>query len=341
MQVSIRKRFRLFLPSITMVNREKIISTQLVTSLKSMIGLCMLVLLFSTCRKTTVINDPPTNPGPVVDSSAAPMVDSIPTSITIAPGDKLIGIRGFLLYGGPSLLVTNKAGKPLKGIPLSLVPCTECGTVNWVYMIACNGCTPVPVDTTFYTDSNGIASANWRLGTLSDSVQTLTATVRNHPNLSVTVKATTRYFKLHNFIGTINIVAAGDTSGPAAPFLLPYNGVTPFRQNANMPLEMDSMSIDVNHYVIAPQTIIINGDTVMSNGKNLLGCCSFLGGIGYQSGDSSYMYQFNWYFYGTGTNNVFSGTFDNAVDYYVIPPSPSAVLRGVTNFGGAFSVTQQ
>jgi hypothetical protein len=320
-----------------MVNREKINSTRLVTSLKTIIGLFIFVLVFSTCKKTTVTNDPPVNPGPVVDSSTVPIADSI--SITIAPGDSLIGIRGFLLYGGPSILVTNKAGKPLSGIPLSLTPCSECGSVNWVYMIACNGCTPVPVDTTFYTNSDGIASASWRLGTLSDSIQTLVATVRNHPNVSVTVRATTRYFKLHNFIGTINIVAPGDTSGPAAPFLLPYNGVTPFQQNANMPLEMDSMSLDVNHYVIAPQMIIINGDTVMSNGQNTLNCCSFLGGIGYQSGDSNYSYQFNWYFYGTGTNHVFSGTFDNVVDYYV--ELPTDVLRGVTNFGGPFSVTQQ
>ncbi len=341
MRVSIRKRFRLFLPLITMVNREKINSAQLVTSLKSIIGLFIFVLIFSTCKKTTITNDPPANPGPVVDSSTVPNVDSIPASITIAPGDSLIGIRGFLLYGGPSLLVTNKAGKPLNGISLSLVPCTECGTVNWVYMIACNGCTPVPVDTTFYTNSDGIASANWRLGTLSDSIQTLIATVRNRPNLSVTVKATTRYFKLHNFIGTINIVAPGDTSGPAAPFLLPYNGVTPFQQNANMPLEMDSMSLDVNHYVVAPQMIIINGDTVMSNGKNIQGCCSFIGGIKDQSGNNTCEYNFNWYFTGTGTNNVFSGTYDNAVDYYIIPPPPNAVLRGVTNFGGPFSVTQQ
>jgi hypothetical protein len=43
-----------------------------------------------------------------------------------------------------------------------------------------------------------------------------------------------------------------------------------------MPLEMDSRSLDVNHYVIAPQMIIINGDTVMSNGQNVLNCCSFL-----------------------------------------------------------------
>ncbi len=340
LQDSIRNALAVVLSSIAMVNRNKINSNPLRSSIKTVFGFIMFILIFSTCKKATIANDL-ANTGSSQDSLSIRNVDSIPASITIDYGDNLIGIRGYVLYGSPTVLVKNKAGNPLKGIPLSFTPCTGCGTVNWVFEIACPGCTPVPVDTIFYTNSDGKASANWVLGTLSDSIQTLTAKVRDSSNLSVTFKAITRYYKLHNYIGTINIVAPGDSSGVAAPFLLPYNGITPYQVNTNMPLEMDSMSLVVNHYVISPQTIIINGDTVMRYGKTTLGCCDFYSGINYQSGGTNYDYLLQWFFTGAGTNNVFSGTYQNVVDYFVTPPPPNDVLRGGYTFGGAFSVTQQ
>jgi hypothetical protein len=207
-------------------------------------------------------------------------------------------------------------------------------------MEACNGCHPVPVDTIILTSTNGTAFVNWQLGTTADSNQSLTAKIRGGSNLSVTFKATTRYFKLHNFVGTINI--SGDTGiAPGTPFSLPYGGITPYQVNTNMPLEMDIMSLDVNQYLISPQSIIMNGDTILRNSKNPVGCCDFYGGTSYQSVDTSYDYMYHWIFTGTVTNNIYSGTYQNIVVYYVTPPPPASVLRGQTIFNGIFIITQQ
>jgi hypothetical protein len=298
-----------------MSDRGKIYSSHLSAFIKVAFGFIMLILVFSACKRTTVTTI--TRPG----------IDSIPASITIDSGDNQIGIKGYELPVSPTVLVRNKAGNPLQGISVSFTPCAGCGSMVWDNAI---------------TNQYGIVSSQWVLGTLSDSIQSMKVKVLNDTNLSVIFKATARVESKHHFIGTFYITGLNsDTS-----FLqLEYGGISTFRVNTKMPLEMDSLFLDTLQEPRLPTTVIINGSRTPSTGAS---CCFVVeteggpGGAPYHGDDStaySYILLY-WTFTGTLTNNVFSGTFQAVYDYYVEPPH-HYVYRGESSFSGIFSVTQQ
>lgn len=300
------------------------------TRFLSLIGLFVLILVFSTCKKATIPNSVTTNTGTPHDSSTSgtDQNDSLPASIAVASGDNQIGYKGYPLASRPTVIVRDKKGDPLFVIYVSFTPCTGCGSI-------CPACIPIPSPTFL----NGEAASDWILGNLSDSIQSLTATVAVNPNLSATFHATARDFKPHTFMGTMMI---GPPTADSGVLTLPHGGITNLVTGTNMPLEMDSMSLDLNNLPIGPKTInIINRHTMNAWGGPMLGGNLYvLDGITYQSGGSYYDYNLSWTFTGTITNNTYSGTFETTCEYFITPPQGS-VIRGGADFNGTFSVTQQ
>ena len=318
-----------------MSDGEKICSRRFLSLMKPTFGLFVLILLFSTCKKTTTPNS---NTGSPQDSSSTrkdsstsqtAQNDSLPASIAIVSGDNQIGYGGYPLVGSPTVIVRNKKGDPLFTIYVLFTPCTGCVTI-------CPACDPIPTPTFL----NGEASSRWILGNSSDSIQSLTATVVGNSNLSVTFHATARDFKPHTFIGTMMI---GPPTADSGVFTVPYGRITNLVTGTNMPLEMDSMSLDLNNLPIGPKTIkIINRLTLISGGGPMSGWDLFYAwnGINYDSSGYAYNYNLAWTFTGTIANNTYSGTFQIVLDYFVTPPHGDGI-RGGSYYNGVFSVTQQ
>jgi len=317
-----------------MLDVEKISATRFLSIMNPAFGLFVLILVFSTCKKATNPNSVTTNTSSAHDTSSTrrdsstSQNDSIPASIAVFSGDNQIGYRGYPLASSPTVIVRNKKGDPLFTIYVSFTPCTGCGSI-------CPACIPIPTPTLL----NGEASSDWILGNESDSIESLTATVAGNSNLSATFHATARDFKPHTFTGTMMI---GPPTADSGVLTLPYGGITNLVTGTNMPLEMDSMSLDLDNLPIGPKIInIVNRHTMNSRGGPMLGgYLNVLDGILYQSGGTIYQYGLSWTFTGTITNNTYSGTFQTTCQYFITPPQGD-MLRGGAEFDGTFSVTQQ
>jgi len=109
-----------------------------------------------------------------------------------------------------------------------------------------------------------------------------------------------------------------------------------------MPLEMDSMSLDLSNLPIGPKIInIINRHVMGSGGGTMSGGYLYVpDGTIYQSNGYSYDYNLFRTFTGTITNNTYSGTVHMTCQSFITPPQ-GEVLRGGSVFDGTFSVTQQ
>jgi hypothetical protein len=319
-----------------MSDESKTGSTGFHSLMKTAFGVFILILVFATCKKAIIPNTG-TNSGTPQDTSSTRrdtstsqtnQSDTVPASIAVFSGDNQIGYRGYPLAAQPTVIVRNKKGDPLFVIYVSFTPCAGCGSI-------CPACDPLPTPTFL----NGEAHSSWILGNLSDSIQSLTATVAGNPNLSVTFHATARDFKPHTFLGTMMI---GPPTADSGVLTLPHGGITNLVTGTNMPLEMDSMSFDLNNLLIGPKTVnIINRRTINADGAPMSpDYLQVYDGIAYQSGGYIYNYRMNWTFTGTITNNTYSGTFHCGGEYFVTPPKGD-VLRGGFDFDGTFSVTQQ
>src|SRR5271154_4901630 len=99
----------------------------MLASMKSILGFCLLLIIFFACTKTSTTTSSVSGRDTAVVTTTVP--DTIPASVSILFGDSLYGTRGYEMPGDLAVVVKNKEGMLLTGIPVSFSAGVDCGFV--------------------------------------------------------------------------------------------------------------------------------------------------------------------------------------------------------------------
>jgi hypothetical protein len=297
--------------------------------MKVTLGLGPLMFIFFACSKTSNMPDGVSGRDSTVATSTVP--DPIPASISILYGDWLYGTRGYGMPGDLAVVVKNKEGILLNGIPVSFSAGVDCGFASLSAAV---------------TNPAGYVEFSWSLGTSPDSIQTLKVQLQKDTNISVTFHAVAQDIKKYHFVGTLRIV---DTTNVGPPYLGPPD-FPALSNNTDMPFIIDSFPHIISTLNF-PMALSINGHALTgtaygNSGKTQGGNFVLSGNANesktYPNASNGDIYSYNetWSFSGSLVNKVYSGTFSLNISIATRGPNEEIYQYAVTKYG-TFTTTIQ
>jgi hypothetical protein len=167
------------------------------------------------------------------------ILDTVPVSITIQTGDQMVEDSSQLTPISITVIVKNKEGQGIKGVPVSFTAAVNSGSVN---------------PASQKTDNYGLASATWTLNPQPDTAEGVVAKViYNNIDLSVQFHASVIHNPFYNFSGTLimdstnkpTFLPFGDSTNSPDPFTIPSD---PFALSNGVPYPFELDSIRFPHF---------------------------------------------------------------------------------------------
>jgi Bacterial Ig-like domain (group 1) len=165
--------------------------------------------------------------GSKTDTSKKVILDTVPVTITILTGDQMVENISGLDPISLSVVVKNKAGQSIKGVSISFTATQNSGSVS---------------PASQFTDSAGMASANWTLNPQPDTAEEVVAKViYNNIDLFVRFHASVIQNPYYNFTGTLIMSSTIDLVPSFLPFFDSSNRPDPF----TIPSDLMALSNDI------------------------------------------------------------------------------------------------
>ncbi|HEX3768395.1 MAG TPA: hypothetical protein VHT72_08460, partial [Puia sp.] len=170
----------------------------------------LMLQMIRCARENNVVVPPPCDTcshkvdtgGSKTDTTKKTLLDTIPFSITILGDSSFLEKLSSPIPVSLSVVVKNKAGNFIKGVPVVFSAGLNSGSLN---------------HDTIHTDTQGMVNAIWTLGPQADTAQRVTAkVVYKNTSLSVGFQALLTHDTTYNYTGTLTM---DSTNMPGGAFV--------------------------------------------------------------------------------------------------------------------------